>query len=785
MSVVGSAIAISRLDKEVRRVTATYPEEDPITLADQMVRMCEEEVLDWMRTRTVHPGPDADPDPAGSPVGQELVDDLEKVLAEEEAERYPPPGFKEDAWMMKVLEQATKVHCFAEEICNETTKEDWQLCAYQLYRWQMDQEVGHLYALFGGPEEDEVRVKGQKLAKTWMDKDVDSVERARRCVGLRFQGTSGLDEPRQCRHDGPPAESRPCEVQTRTATRQADRAWRRGPRRIKELCGGLPGGTGESDGDPAPAEAPDGGSEFSPGPSDSESDTDCFESCDPRSPDPEEDPEASGAESGKLNPLEAGPESPESSESESSETESEDSGSSEAESGESDPFNMEARRRGPLTSSSSDSDSSSASSYSEDSDSSSADSGFAKPSSSDTEADFAPSAPSLEETEEFGRKVIGLSGRARWQVQRLLAVLTRMRKDLPPSARIEAVRRLGWRLGPGLEAGRASAEGSGPEPTRAPESDDQIRKFLEEWQQKYKESEERYRTERDEAFRSDDELAHAEGRLVAERIAELEKRTKMVEQRLPAITARLGILWGEVSGSSWPVPSEIQLTSMGTEMTTEEHVATAETHLRYAEGHLQPSEEHLADAEVHLKLVKAHLTALVAMEPVEMEPPETVALLPLESVGGEASTDQDGATTEQRDRSPITRSRAGPAERGSGSDGKALCPGAGECWACPISKCQDSAAHPLDECGEFRDLSVSQRRKVLKEWGRCECCLTDCRDGKTGSLPPDRVPAASLAGTGIAGKDGPGGEQRASAATTSRESYRGRPEHLPGEVRPG
>ncbi len=207
----------------------------------------------------------------------------------------------------------------------------------------MDQEVGHLYARFGGLEEDEVRVKGQRLAKTWMDKAVDSVERARRCVGLRFQGTTGLDEPRQCRHDGPPAESRSCEIQARTATRQADRAWRRGPRRIGELCGGLPGGAGEPDGDSAPAEAPDGGSEFSPGSSDSKSDRDFFESCDPRSPDPEEDPEPSGAESGKLKPLEAGPRGSESSESESSETESEDSDSSEAESGESDPFDMEAR----------------------------------------------------------------------------------------------------------------------------------------------------------------------------------------------------------------------------------------------------------------------------------------------------------------------------------------------------------------------------------------------------------------------------------------------------------
>ena len=137
-------------------------------------------------------------------------------------------------------------------------------------------------------------------------------------------------------------------------------------------------------------------------------------------------------------------------------------------------------------------------------DSSSADSGFAKPSSSDTEADFTPSAPSLEETEEFGRKVTGLSGRARWQVRKLLTVL-------PPSARIEAVRILGWRLGPGIETCRAIAESSGPGSARAPEGGDQIRRFLEEWQQKYKESEERYRTERDEAFRSDDKVARPKG----------------------------------------------------------------------------------------------------------------------------------------------------------------------------------------------------------------------------------------------------------------------------------
>jgi hypothetical protein len=700
MSVVGSTIAVSRLDREVQRVTTTYPREDPITLADHMVRMCEEEVLDWVRTRTVHPGPDADPDPTGSPTGQELFNDLERILAEEEAERYPPPGSKEDVWMMKVLEQATKVRCFAEEIRDDTTKGEWQPCAYQLYRWQMDQEVSYLYALFGGPEEDEVRVKGQRLAKAWMDRAMDSIEKARRHVELRFQGRFELDGPRQCYHDGPPTESRPCEIQARAATRQADRAWRKGPRRIRELCGGLAGDADVSSGISAPTEGPDGETKSSLDSSGSESDTDCFESCNPHSPDPEEDLGPSEAEAGEPGPMEVKSASPGSSEAESSETESEDSSASESESGDSDPFNMEARRRGPLTSSSSDSNSTVASSDSEESDSSSADSGFAKPSSSDTEADFTPSAPSLEETEEFGRKVTGLSGRARWQVRKLLAVLTRMRKNLPPSARIEAVRRLGWRLGPGIEACRAIAERSGPGPAQVPEGGDQIRRFLEEWQQKYKESEERYRVERDEAFRSDDEAARVEEQLVAERAAELEKRTKMIEQRLPIIAARLGVLWSEVTGSSRPVPSEIRLTSTGAEMNAEEHVATAETHLRYAEGHLQPTEEHLADAEVHLKLVKAHLDALVAMEPQEVEHPGAAVPPPSEPTSYETGPDQDGSTL-GRNKSPVARPGAGPAEQGSKPDGKTPRLGAGERRACPVSECQDSAAHPLDECKEF------------------------------------------------------------------------------------
>jgi hypothetical protein len=95
------------------------------------------------------------------------------------------------------------VLCLAEEACDKTTKGDWQPCAYQRYRWRMDQEVGHLYALFGGPEEDEVRVKGRRLAKAWLAKAHDSVEGAREHMGLQLRRASKLNTGRQCQHDGP------------------------------------------------------------------------------------------------------------------------------------------------------------------------------------------------------------------------------------------------------------------------------------------------------------------------------------------------------------------------------------------------------------------------------------------------------------------------------------------------------------------------------------------------------------------------------------------------------
>jgi hypothetical protein len=184
----------------------------------------------------------------------------------------------------------------------------------------MDQEVGHLYALFGGHEEDEVRVKGRRLAKARLAKAHDSVEGAREHMGLQLRRVSKLNIGLQCQHDGPPTESRPCEQQAQAAIQRADRAWESGPRRMRELCGEFPGTAGWPTRGAVPAWALVGSS---PGPADNESDSD----------------------------------SSESSNSDSSDPETKDSDSSEAETEDSAPFDVEVRRRGPLTSDSSSSDS--------------------------------------------------------------------------------------------------------------------------------------------------------------------------------------------------------------------------------------------------------------------------------------------------------------------------------------------------------------------------------------------------------------------------------------------
>jgi hypothetical protein len=79
----------------------------------------------------------------------------------------------------------------------------------------MEQEVRHLYACFGGPDEEEAVVKAQRKAKMWLTKAHKSVERARDHIGSHLRKVAEADKvqrhaavpdlelPHFCRHDGP------------------------------------------------------------------------------------------------------------------------------------------------------------------------------------------------------------------------------------------------------------------------------------------------------------------------------------------------------------------------------------------------------------------------------------------------------------------------------------------------------------------------------------------------------------------------------------------------------
>jgi hypothetical protein len=304
-----------------------------------------------------------------------------------------------------------------------------------------------------------------------------------------------------------------------------------------------------------------------------------------------------------------------------------------------------------------------------------------------------------------------------------------MRKDLSPSTRTEAVRELGWRLGSSREAEKAGEDDHGSEPTQASGEGGQIMKYLEDWRRMYEDGKERRGASGEEAATSDDSLACAEERLAAKRAAELEERAKVIERLLPVIDAQLGILWNEVTGSGQPMPSEIQLTSTGTEMTTDEHVVTAETHLRYAEGHLQPSEEHLADAEVHRKLVKAHLAALEVTEPAEADSPEAAVPPPPEPASGKASAGKAEMAPEERDRSPAARPRQGL--RSGGGDLAKVC-------------------HTLERGRTGRVLSAIVRTRQPTPWMNVKSSGV-CRSPRGGRRSRSGTavsPASQIAGTG-------------------------------------
>jgi hypothetical protein len=319
----------------------------------------------------------------------------------------------------------------------------------------------------------------------------------------------------------------------------------------------------------------------------------------------------------------------------------------------------------------------------------------------DTEEMTLPSAPPMEEDDAGLEEMIaGLRGPALQQVRRYVAVLARMRKDLTPSARAHKIKELGWHLGPTHKTGEAGRESNEPEPTWLLDGTGWIMNRLATIrEQKQQAREERLRAMQGRLAMLDDGLADTEERLAKKREAELRARTKEIERRLPVITAQLGLLWHEVTGSGRPTPSG-----------------------------MQPSEEHLADAEVHLKLVRAHLAVLEPVGQVEVNLIEMVS-----PPAPKVPTKETGSVSTAAQKVPNRRAKAASAERKGDSTeeaevvfvsrGRTSLSGARMAsprreagkWACPINECREAAAHPSDSCKVFGDLSVTKRRKALKE----------------------------------------------------------------------
>jgi hypothetical protein len=214
---------------------------------------------------------------------------------------------------------------------------------------------------------------------------------------------------------------------------------------------------------------------------------------------------------------------------------------------------------------SSEEDSDSSETDSEDSDSSMADKRDADPSSTNTGEATLPSAPPMEgEDAELEEMITGLQGRALQQVRWYVAVLARMRRDLRPSARTCMIKQLGWHLGLTCETGGADRDRNEPEPTWLLDGTGWIMSRLATiTEEKHQAQMERFRAMQERMAMLDDGLPDAEERLAEKGEAELRARAAEIERRLSVITAQLGLLRHEVTGSGRPTPSAMQLTTTG------------------------------------------------------------------------------------------------------------------------------------------------------------------------------------------------------------------------------
>jgi hypothetical protein len=172
----------------VREISGAQPDGDLIEQTEGVVQMFEDKILEWERTRTVRPDPTIEirSDPDQGPTRQELVEVLEEILAEAEAAENPEPGPVDSEWAQEVLQQATKVSCKVQEICDNSAKAERQPCTYSEYRWLMEQEIKCLYACSGGLREEEAPVHNQRKVKAWLAGAHEDVERARDHIGLHL-----------------------------------------------------------------------------------------------------------------------------------------------------------------------------------------------------------------------------------------------------------------------------------------------------------------------------------------------------------------------------------------------------------------------------------------------------------------------------------------------------------------------------------------------------------------------------------------------------------------------
>ncbi len=137
-------------------------------------------------------------------------------------------------------------------------------------------------------------------------------------------------------------------------------------------------------------------------------------------------------------------------------------------------------------------------------------------------------------------------------------------------------------------------------------------------------------------------------------------------------------------------------------------MATAETHLRYAEGHLKLVKAHLAVLEpaeqIEVNLVKTMSSPTPRVLTKEDEAAPTAARKVPKRRAKAVSVARKGDSTKEPEVVFMLRGRASSsgAEMASQSRGK-------EKWECPISECQEPAAHALDSCKGFGDLLVTKR----------------------------------------------------------------------------